>query len=119
MNLPFPYVTMPMLYCSHYGNVAHRAMILIGKRVLTDFARQHASARHAIAAWVAEVEAASWQSFVDVKARYRSVSLIKDDRLVFNLKGNHYRLDAQISYSNQVLLVHRMGTHAEYESWIF
>ena len=38
---------------------------------------------------------------------------------MFNLKGNHFRLDAQITYSAQVVLVRRIGTHAEYESWTF
>jgi mRNA interferase HigB len=94
-------------------------MILVGKRLLTDFARKHATARDAITAWTAEVEAAVWQSGVDVKARYVSVSFVGDDRLVFNLKGNHFRLDVQINYSAQVVLVRRIGTHAEYDSWIF
>lgn len=94
-------------------------MILVGKRVLTDFARSHASARGAIASWAAEVEAASWQSPVDVKAKFRSVSFVGSYRAVFNLRGNHFRLDAQINYSAQVVLVRRIGTHAEYDSWTF
>jgi mRNA interferase HigB len=94
-------------------------MILVGKRILTEFARAHASVRGAIAAWTAEVEAASWRSPIDVKSRYRSVSFIGSDRAVFNLKGNHFRLDTQISYSAQIVLVRRIGTHAEYDSWTF
>jgi mRNA interferase HigB len=94
-------------------------MILVGKRVLVQFGRKHASARDAVAAWVAEVEAASWHSSVDVKARYSSISFVGHDRVVFNLKGNHFRLDAQINYSAQVVLVRRIGTHAEYDSWTF
>lgn len=94
-------------------------MTLVGKRLLTEFAQKHASARDAIAAWTSEVEAASWRSSVDVKVRFRSVSFIGSDRIVFNLKGNHFRLDAQISYSAQIVLVRRIGTHAEYDSWTF
>lgn len=94
-------------------------MILVGKRLLTEFARNHAPARDAIAAWTSEVEAAAWGSTVDVKARFRSVSFIGSDRVVFNLKGNHFRLDAQINYSSQIVLVRRIGTHAEYDSWTF
>jgi mRNA-degrading endonuclease HigB of HigAB toxin-antitoxin module len=96
-----------------------RSMILVGKGILTEFALGHASARDAIAAWTLEVENASWRSIVDVRARFPSVSLIGKDRLVFNLKGNHFRLDVQINYSARVVLVRRIGTHAEYDSWTF
>ena len=72
-----------------------------------------------IAAWAHEVEAAVWRSLVDVKARYASASFIGNDRVVFNLKGNHFRLDSQINYSAQIILVRRIGTHAEYDSWTF
>lgn len=94
-------------------------MILVGKRLLVQFARNHASSRDAIGSWVAEVESAAWRSSADVKARYQSVSFIGNNRVVFNLKGNHFRLDAQIDYSAQVVLVRRIGTHAEYDSWTF
>jgi mRNA interferase HigB len=94
-------------------------MILVGKRLLTEFAQRHASARNAMAAWVGEVEAAAWRSSADVKARFGSASFIGSDRVVFNLKGNHFRLDAQVSYSAQIVLVRRIGTHAEYDSWTF
>src|SRR5689334_13170270 len=96
-----------------------RSMILVGKGILTEFALRHASARDAIAAWTLEAENASWRSTVDVRARFPSVSLVGKDRLVFNLKGNHFRLDVQINYSAQVVLVRRIGTHAEYDSWTF
>jgi mRNA interferase HigB len=94
-------------------------MILVGKRLLSEFARTHASSRDAIAAWTAEVEAASWRSPIDVKRRYRSASFVGGDRIIFNLKGNHFRLDVQVNYSAQIVLVRRIGTHAEYDSWTF
>jgi mRNA interferase HigB len=94
-------------------------VILVGKRLLSEFARTHASSRDAIAAWTAEVEAASWRSPIDVKRRYRSASFVGGDRIIFNLKGNHFRLDVQVSYSAQIVLVRRIGTHAEYDSWTF
>ena len=94
-------------------------MTLVGKRLLAEFARAHASARDAVAAWTAEVEAASWRSSLDVKTRFRSASFMGRNRVVFNLKGNHFRLDAQINFSAQIVLVRRIGTHAEYDSWTF
>ena len=94
-------------------------MLLVGKRLLVEFSRTHASVRQPMSAWVAEVEAAAWRSPIDVKARYPSASVMGDNRVVFNLKGNHFRLDAQINYSAQVVLVRRIGTHAEYDTWTF
>ena len=47
------------------------------------------------------------------------MSFIGNDRVVFNLKGNQFRLDVQINYSAQVVLARRIGTHAEYDSWTF
>lgn len=94
-------------------------MILVGKRLLADFGRKHATARDAIAAWTSEVEAATWRSGIDVKARFATVSFVGNDRLVFNLKGNHFRLDVQVNYPTQIVLVRRIGTHAEYDSWTF
>ncbi|HXT69641.1 MAG TPA: type II toxin-antitoxin system HigB family toxin [Vicinamibacterales bacterium] len=94
-------------------------MTLVGKRLLTEFAQRHAAARDTIAAWAAEVEAAAWRSPADLKARYASASIVANDRVVFNLKGNRFRLDAQINYSAQIVLVRRIGTHAEYDSWTF
>jgi mRNA interferase HigB len=94
-------------------------MTLVGKRLLAEFARTHASSRAAIAAWTAEVEAASWRSPIDVKTRFPSASFVGNSRVVFNLKGNHFRLDTQVNYSAQIVLVRRIGTHAEYDVWTF
>lgn len=94
-------------------------MTLVGKRILTEFARTHASSRDVIAAWTAEVEAASWRAPGDIKSRYRAASFVGGDRVIFNLKGNHFRLDIQVNYPAQIVLVRRIGTHAEYDSWLF
>lgn len=94
-------------------------MTVVGKKILTEFAQHHADVRGAISAWTAEVEMATWKGSQEVKARFPSASLIGEGRVVFNLKGNHYRLDAQIDYITQVLLVKRIGTHAEYDTWKF
>lgn len=95
------------------------SMILVGKRLLVDFAQRHASARDAVSAWISEVEAASWRSGADVRARFASASVVGNSRVVFNLKGNRFRLVAEVNYSTQIVLVRRIGTHAEYDSWTF
>jgi mRNA interferase HigB len=94
-------------------------MKLLGKKLLDDFARLHADVRSQIDAWIAEVEEATWQGPMDIKARFRSASFLADNRVVFNLKGNRYRLDTKVNYKNQIVLVMRIGTHAQYDTWTF
>ena len=94
-------------------------MTVVGKNILAEFAQKHADVRGAIGAWTAEAEAASWKGSQDVKARFPSASFIGEGRIVFNVKGNRYRLDVQIDYITQVVLIKRIGTHAEYDIWKF
>jgi mRNA interferase HigB len=92
-------------------------MRLLGKGKLVDFQRKHADARAWISAWVAEVEAAAWKSPNDIKRRFASASVIRDQIVVFNVKGNRYRLEIHFSYEIQIATVARWGTHAEYDKW--
>ena len=90
-------------------------MILTGRDKLTAFQQRHARARKAIAAWVAEVEQAAWQSSHEVKQRFPSADAIGGNRVVFDLKGNDYRLVVVIQYVAGVVSVRFIGTHADYD----
>jgi mRNA interferase HigB len=92
---------------------------VVARERLEKFAAKHADARPQIDAWLCEVEEADWRTTNDIKARFPSASLLAENRVVFNLKGNKYRLDAKIGYEGQVVLVMRIGTHAEYSKWSF
>ncbi len=92
-------------------------MTLLGKKKLSEFARHHASAQPAIRAWVAEVEGSQWRTPQDVKNRYPSVSILPDNYFIFNIKGGQYRLEVQMAFNTGVVLVKRIGTHAEYNRW--
>ena len=92
-------------------------MIVVGTTILTEFVDGHGDVRGQIAAWLAEVKAATWQTPAELKARYSSVSFLEGNRVVFNLKGNKYRLEVMVSFKNQTVLVKRIGTHAEYSKW--
>ncbi|MHC4178837.1 MAG: type II toxin-antitoxin system HigB family toxin [Planctomycetota bacterium] len=94
-------------------------MRVVGKKILEDFKRRHADARSHVDAWISEVEEAEWESSHDIKARYASASFLADNRVVFNLKGKSYRLDVKINYVTAVVLIKRIGTHAEYDNWKF
>jgi len=77
----------------------------------------HADVRGAIAAWRVEVEDAEWRSPADIKARYPSASILSDNRVIFNIKGNNYRLETKVNYDAKLVLITRVGTHAEYTKW--
>ena len=94
-------------------------MNVVGIKKLEDFARLHADVRSQLDAWRCEVEEAQWQTSNDVKTRYPSASFLGDQRVVFNIKGNRYRLEVVIAYKSQTVLVKRIGTHAEYSKWEF
>lgn len=89
-------------------------MRLAGRSVLHDFVNKHADARGPIAAWVAEVEAAAWKTPADLKSRYASASFLANNRVVFNIKGNTYRLVVVVVYVAQSVVVEWAGSHAEY-----
>jgi mRNA interferase HigB len=66
-------------------------------------------------AWFAEVQRATWKNSAELKQQYRSASVVSAERVVFDIKGNEFRLVAAINYDYQVLLVKRLGTHREYD----
>jgi len=79
----------------------------------------HAEVGPAVDAWLREATVATWRTPADIKARYVNVSFLAGNRVVFNLKGNKYRLDTKIAYQTDVIFVKRIGTHAEYDRWTF
>jgi mRNA interferase HigB len=66
-------------------------------------------------AWYAEVLAAQWSQPTDIKERFGSASILKNRRVVFNIKGNHYRLIVAVAYKLGVVYVKFIGTHKEYD----
>jgi mRNA interferase HigB len=66
-------------------------------------------------AWYAEAARAEWKSSAELKSQYSSASIISAERVVFNIKGNDYRLVVAINYHFQVLLIKWLGTHREYD----
>lgn len=67
-------------------------------------------------AWYAEAAKAEWKSPAELKSQYRSASIVSAERVVFNIKGNDYRLVVAINYDFQVLLIKWLGTHKEYDN---
>ena len=68
-----------------------------------------------LGAWYGEAAKATWKSSAELKAQYGSASIVSSERVVFNIKGNDYRLVVAINYHFQVLLISWVGTHKEYD----
>ena len=79
--------------------------------------KDHADSRRSLQAWLDEAAAATWQSQQDVLDRYSRTSFPRKGLAVFRLKGNDYRLVAQIAFNTGVVIVQKVGTHAEYDTW--
>ena len=67
-------------------------------------------------AWCDEVKKVRWRQPTDIKAQYASASILKNRRVVFNLKGNDYRLIVAVAYNTGFVYVKFIGTHAEYDA---
>lgn len=91
-------------------------MRLVGKDKLDKFARKHANAKQALLAWKAEVSSkqCQWKTTHDVKHRYQQADFLAGNRVIFNIKGNDFRLVVKVRYEFGVVLVEWVGTHAEY-----
>ena len=92
-------------------------MHVIKRKTLVEFYQQprHQNARRALEAWYYEAKNAQWASPADIKAQYRSASILKDNRVVFNIAGNKYRLIVRINYDSKTVFVRFLGTHREYD----
>lgn len=94
-------------------------MKLLGKAILDDFKQKHADARPQISSWEAEVEEAEWKTPQDLKRRYPRASILSKQNVVFDICGNNYRLLTVVAYKTGIILVKRIGTHKEYDHWVF
>jgi len=92
---------------------------VVGRDKLEKFMRSHADIVGPLSVWICEVEDAQWEMPNDIKKCYAPASFLKNDRVVFNIKGTKYRLDVKVSYNAKVVLIMRIGTHAEYRRWKF
>lgn len=92
-------------------------MRLVGRQILADFMKEHADCRGAVLAWVREVETREWKTTQEVKDRYASASFLAENHVVFNIKGNTYRLKVAVDYSNSIVRILKIDTHAGYDRW--
>jgi mRNA interferase HigB len=89
-------------------------MRIISRRALREFWEHHPDARQALQAWYADAKRAVWKRPVDIKEVYRNASIVAHNRVVFNIKGNRYRLVVAVNYDYGIIYIRFVGTHKEY-----
>jgi len=94
---------------------------IIARKTLRDFveslrgAKDYRAVKSALDSWFHEVQRADWHVPADVVRDYANASIVGSDRVVFNIKGNSYRLVVAVDYQRQIVFIKWLGTHAAYD----
>ena len=95
------------------GSSYNFLMRIISRKTLKDFWDHHPDARQPLQAWFSDTRQAVWKTPMDIKEAYRNISFITSNRVVFNIKGNRYRLVVSIQYQYGIVYIRFVGTHKE------
>lgn len=90
-------------------------MRIIAKKILRDFWETHPDCEQQLKSWFQEVSKSTWNNPNELKKDYPSASILSDNRVVFNIKGNNYRLIVKVNYDYQMMWIRFIGTHQEYD----
>lgn len=94
-------------------------MKVLGRDKLSKFYTKHANSKKALEAWFSDAVRSSWNTPRDIKRRYGSADFISHNRVIFNIKGNHYRLVVKVRYQNGIVVIEWIGTHRDYSKQRF
>ena len=89
-------------------------MVVISKTIIAEFGVKYADSINALNTWYKNTKNADWNSLADIKQTFNSVDYVGNDRYVFNIKGNDYRLVAMIFFDIRTVFIRFIGTHADY-----
>lgn len=89
-------------------------MNIVSRKTIKNFYEIYTDSKSSLVSWAAEAQKANWKTPADIKLRYPSASFLKNNRVVFNLKGNHYRLIVAVSYNYGAIYIKFIGSHNEY-----
>lgn len=92
-----------------------RSMVIISKTILVEFSAQYSDLEDALNKWYEISKKANWNSLNDLKKTFNTVDYVGNDRYVFNIKGNKYRLVVMIFFDVRTMFIRFIGTHAEYD----
>ena len=90
-------------------------MRIIARRTLREFWGQHRDAEQVLRAWYHDAKVAHWRSPASIKRVYANASIVGENRVVFNVSGNRYRLVVAINYRYEVCYIRFVGTHQQYD----
>ena len=90
-------------------------MRVIAKRILREFWQKHPDCEQQLKAWFQEAEKSEWKNTIHIKVEYPTASFLPGNRIVFNIKSNHYRLIVKINYDYQMVWIRFIETHTEYD----
>ena len=90
-------------------------MRVIAKKTIREFWERHGDCEQQLKAWFQETSKAQWRNTKVIKSEYPTASFLSDNRVVFNINGNHYRLIVKINFDYQIVWIRFIGTHAEYD----
>jgi len=90
-------------------------MRIIAHRTIVNYGNAHADAKTSLDSWYKTTKAAAWQNFQDIKNAFNSVDYVGNQRYVFNIKGNDYRLVVKILFVQKIIYIRFIGTHGEYD----
>jgi len=88
---------------------------VISRRTLREFWKKHPDSEEQLKAWYRETEKAHWKNINELKSEYPNASILNDNKIVFNIKGNKYRIIVKINFEFQISWILFTGTHAEYD----
>jgi mRNA interferase HigB len=89
---------------------------IISRKTLREFWENHPDAQSALETWYHDTKQANWKTPADIKSVYRNASSVANNRVVFNIKGNQYRLVVAIQYQHGIVYIRFVGIHAEYDT---
>lgn len=101
--------------------IAVNLMRIIARRTLREFVAGRADQKDgpalkaALDAWFAEVSRATWKNSADVKRLYAAASIVSADPIVFNIRGNHYRLVVAVDFEKAIVWIKWIGDHKDYD----
>jgi len=90
-------------------------MRIIARSTLRDYWEKYPDTELPLKVWYAQIKKADWKTFNELKSQFRKASVVGNDRVVFNIKGNEYRLIAAVSYRKQIVWIRFIGTHKAYD----
>lgn len=88
---------------------------IFSKSTLREFWAKYPDSENSLKEWYANAKEENWQTPNDIKKTYSTASILKENRVVFNIKGNSYRLVVKFNYKFQWAFIRFIGTHTEYD----